>query len=187
MSIRQTPPGRCLTIDEALTVGLTLRPSRMRKKTQIADPLKVGVVVKKVPLFELLESLRDPSVLTFNFVQAKSYMDLLGAGTAKTMLSRSLQTNGIRVVTAAAIFAAVLCSPIRPTRSLGGAAEADCFRRDFGHAKVNLHRTVLHQVSSRLLQLKALPADRRKRASRGCPNAAHHAGPTFHSLAEAVA
>jgi hypothetical protein len=70
--------------------------------------------------------------------------------------------HAIRLTTALALLAAVMTSPIRPSKAAGGGSHPDCLRRNFGiPAKADTAHRPASPVPSRVVQVKALSSERR--------------------------
>ncbi len=74
------------------------------------------------------------------------------------MFTLSVQGNGVRLLSALALLATVLTSPVRPSKMLGALAGNDTAGRTFAFGKLSAPTSV-NQVPSRLVQVKAIASE----------------------------
>jgi hypothetical protein len=78
------------------------------------------------------------------------------------MSHQSLQSNAIRLLAAVALLVSVMVSPTRPAPVSGGPSHPDYLRRNFDiPSKVATHHRPHTPVTSRVVQVKALSAQRK--------------------------
>jgi hypothetical protein len=75
------------------------------------------------------------------------------------MVNRPLLHHGIRVATAIALLVAVIISPIRPARSVGGSSHPVHLRHNFAGPTTHTPRHAVTSVTPRPVRVKALPSE----------------------------